>query len=125
MNLIIIIFISFFFHSLVIILVVCVCVFFFLQGHKVFAWYDGKLSAADYYVGRVNLLDNAYGYGRATVNLTSIRETDSGWYGIETFLFFFLFLDIILAISFVTHIFFEKLNFIFNVQNYGWHYLQV
>lgn len=55
----------------------------FLQGHKVFAWYDGKLSAADYYVGRVNLLDNAYGYGRASVNLTSIRETDSGWYELK------------------------------------------
>ncbi|XP_031624013.1 protein borderless isoform X4 [Contarinia nasturtii] len=50
------------------------------EGHKAFAWYDGKLSAADYYVGRVALLDNAYGYGRASVNLTSIRETDSGWY---------------------------------------------
>lgn len=50
------------------------------QGHKVFAWYDGKLSAADYYVGRVNLLDNSYGYGKASVNLTSIRESDSGWY---------------------------------------------
>lgn len=45
-----------------------------------FAWYDGKLSAADYYVGRVNLLENSYGYGRASVNLTSIRETDAGWY---------------------------------------------
>lgn len=45
-----------------------------------FAWYDGKLSAADYYVGRVSLLDNSYGYGRASVNLTSIRETDSGWF---------------------------------------------
>lgn len=52
----------------------------YLQGHKVFAWYDGKLSAADYYVGRVNLLENSYGYGRASVNLTSIRETDAGWY---------------------------------------------
>lgn len=50
------------------------------QGHRVFAWYDGVLSAADQYIGRVNLLDNSYGYGRASVNLTSIRESDSGWY---------------------------------------------
>lgn len=53
---------------------------FVLQGKKVFAWYDGTLSAADQYIGRVNLLDNSYGYGKASVNLTSIRESDSGWY---------------------------------------------
>lgn len=53
---------------------------FHLQGKKVFAWYDGSLSAADQYVGRVSLLHNSFGYGRASVNLTSIRESDSGWY---------------------------------------------
>lgn len=25
-------------------------------------------------------MENSYGYGRASVNLTSIRETDAGWY---------------------------------------------
>lgn len=69
-----------FFFSLFVPFSPFMCTICFLQGHKVFAWYDGKLSAADYYVGRVNLLDNAYGYGRASVNLTSIREIDSGWY---------------------------------------------
>lgn len=45
-----------------------------------FAWYDGRLSAADEYIGRVNLVDNAFEYGRASVNLTAVRESDAGWY---------------------------------------------
>uniref|UniRef100_U5ETE2 Putative neuronal cell adhesion molecule n=1 Tax=Corethrella appendiculata TaxID=1370023 RepID=U5ETE2_9DIPT len=45
----------------------------------VFSWYDGVLSATDNYVGRITLLDDKF-YGKAAVNLTSIRESDNGWY---------------------------------------------
>lgn len=45
-----------------------------------FSWYDGTLTAADPYIGRISLVENIYGYGKASVNLTSIRETDAGWY---------------------------------------------
>lgn len=31
-------------------------------------------------MGRINLLNNHYGLGKASVNLSSIRESDSGWY---------------------------------------------
>lgn len=31
-------------------------------------------------MGRINLLGNHYGYGKASVNLSSIRESDNGWY---------------------------------------------
>lgn len=45
-----------------------------------FSWYDGVLTAADNFVGRINLLDNEYGLGKASVNLTALRESDGGWY---------------------------------------------
>ncbi|GAB0089249.1 Protein borderless [Sergentomyia squamirostris] len=50
------------------------------DGKNVFSWYDGVLSASDNYVGRINLLDSGYGHGKASVNLTALRESDSGWY---------------------------------------------
>lgn len=51
-----------------------------VQGQRVFNWYDGSLSASEPYIGRVTLLENSYGYGKPSINLTSIRESDSGWY---------------------------------------------
>ena len=45
-----------------------------------FSWYDGSLTASDVYSGRITLVQNAYGLGKASVNLSSIRESDSGWY---------------------------------------------
>ncbi|XP_055713087.1 protein borderless [Phlebotomus papatasi] len=50
------------------------------DGKNVFSWYDGVLTAADNFIGRINLLDNEYGLGKASVNLTALRESDGGWY---------------------------------------------
>ncbi|CAD7080232.1 unnamed protein product [Hermetia illucens] len=50
------------------------------DGQKVFSWYDGEISASELFVGRLNFLDKHEGYGKASVNLTSIRESDQGWY---------------------------------------------
>lgn len=51
-----------------------------MQEHEAFTWHDGALKASQPYIGRINLLENSYGYGKASVNLSSIRESDSGWY---------------------------------------------
>ncbi|XP_050307905.1 protein borderless [Anthonomus grandis grandis] len=67
------------------------------QENVIFSWYDGHITEADEYVGRITLLDrntsNSIFYrhditdtptkrhfGRASINLTSIRESDAGWY---------------------------------------------
>ncbi|XP_047119273.1 protein borderless [Schistocerca piceifrons] len=50
------------------------------DGRAVFSWYDGVLTADPGYLGRVSLVSPDAPYGRGSVNLTSIRETDSGWY---------------------------------------------
>lgn len=51
------------------------------QGQQVFSFHDAVLTAKDLYVGRINLIPR---YDRhhntAAVNLTSIRESDTGWY---------------------------------------------
>lgn len=49
--------------------------FICFQEQRVFSWYDGTLKASDTYIGRINLLGNHYGLGRASVNLSSIRES--------------------------------------------------
>lgn len=49
------------------------------QAKSVFSWYEGILTAAEPFVGRINLVDQE-GYGKGSVNLTSIRESDHGWY---------------------------------------------
>lgn len=37
--------------------------------------------ASEPYVGRIQLLNGLeYTYGKASINLTSIRESDAGWY---------------------------------------------
>lgn len=57
--------------------------FSYTQGKVIFSWYDGVFNAAENYIGRILLLDKHQGYpnvGKASINLTSIRETDSGWY---------------------------------------------
>lgn len=51
-----------------------------MQEKNIFSWYDGVLSASEPYVGRVNLVDKIHGLGKASINLTSIRDSDSGWY---------------------------------------------
>lgn len=64
----------------------CVLFIFIFQGKVIFSWYDGIFNFADNYAGRIVLLDKRRGHpsashlGRASINLTSIRETDGGWY---------------------------------------------
>ncbi|XP_063709188.1 protein borderless [Culicoides brevitarsis] len=53
------------------------------DGKMIFSWDDGVFNAAENFVGRILLLDKHKGHphlGRASINLTSIRENDSGWY---------------------------------------------
>lgn len=49
------------------------------EGRTVFSWYEDVLTAEESFKGRVNLVHDSP-YGRGSVNLTSIRESDSGWY---------------------------------------------
>lgn len=50
------------------------------QNKPVFTLYDGILNTYETYIGRVTLLSNDLVYGKASLNLTSIRESDNGWY---------------------------------------------
>ncbi|KAI8118003.1 Protein borderless [Lucilia cuprina] len=47
---------------------------------KIFTWYEGEASANELYNGRLNIITNHEDYGKATANLTAIRESDQGWY---------------------------------------------
>ncbi|XP_046738764.1 protein borderless isoform X1 [Diprion similis] len=52
------------------------------EGTLVYSWYDGELIETDDYAGRIHLIGDGggKGYGQGSINLTSIRETDQGWY---------------------------------------------
>lgn len=52
------------------------------ENKTVFSWYDGRLISTDPFVGRIHLLTEPYSmrYGRASINLTAIRESDGGWF---------------------------------------------
>lgn len=50
------------------------------EGQTVFSWYEGVLTAKEPFKGRVRLLPPESGYGRGSINLTNIRESDGGWY---------------------------------------------
>ncbi|XP_058817731.1 protein borderless isoform X2 [Topomyia yanbarensis] len=50
------------------------------DNKPVFTLYDGILNSYETYIGRVTLLNNDLMYGKASLNLTSIRESDNGWY---------------------------------------------
>uniref|UniRef100_A0A336M4A2 CSON009561 protein n=1 Tax=Culicoides sonorensis TaxID=179676 RepID=A0A336M4A2_CULSO len=57
--------------------------FWYKDGKEIFSWYDGVFNSAGSYIGRIILVENYKGFpklGKASINLTSIRETDSGWY---------------------------------------------
>ncbi|KAF5301468.1 hypothetical protein FQA39_LY02197 [Lamprigera yunnana] len=49
------------------------------EGKTIYSWDNGVTVASDPYGGRIQLLD-MQGYGKASINLTAIRESDSGWY---------------------------------------------
>lgn len=50
------------------------------DNKPVFTLYDGVLNSYETFLGRVTLLNNDLVYGKASLNLTSIRESDNGWY---------------------------------------------
>ncbi|XP_075224945.1 borderless isoform X2 [Lycorma delicatula] len=50
------------------------------KGETVFSWHEGILHASDAYDNRIGLLPPDSPYGKGSINLTSIRETDAGWY---------------------------------------------
>ncbi|XP_055593072.1 protein borderless isoform X2 [Uranotaenia lowii] len=50
------------------------------DNKPVFTLYDGVLNSYGSFIGRVTLLNNDAVYGKASLNLTSIRESDNGWY---------------------------------------------
>lgn len=50
------------------------------DNKPVFTLYDGILNTYETYIGRVTLLNDDLVYGKASLNLTSIRESDNGWY---------------------------------------------
>lgn len=55
----------------------------YFQGKEIFSWFDGTFNSAEDYVGRIILLDQrdkTPKLGQASINLTSIQETDGGWY---------------------------------------------
>ncbi|KAF7270305.1 hypothetical protein GWI33_016706 [Rhynchophorus ferrugineus] len=68
---------------------------FWRRGEKeIFSWHEGESTESDDYSGRITLLSKFHlhpphpptierpiqHYGRASINLTSIRESDAGWY---------------------------------------------
>lgn len=47
----------------------------------IYSWQDDLEREADEYVGRIQLVNKPQlMYGRAAINLTSIRESDAGWF---------------------------------------------
>nr|XP_036225185.1 protein borderless [Bactrocera oleae]XP_036225186.1 protein borderless [Bactrocera oleae]XP_036225187.1 protein borderless [Bactrocera oleae] len=50
------------------------------ENKKIFTWYEGESIASELFNGRLNLVTNHPEYGKASVNLTAIRESDQGWY---------------------------------------------
>jgi hypothetical protein len=58
---------------------------FYVQGALVFSSYDGGLQATEEYAGRISLVSADTSYGKGSVNLTNIRESDGGWYECSVF----------------------------------------
>ena len=42
--------------------------------------YESKATAKGSYKGRIKLIESDSDYGKGSINLTNIRETDGGWY---------------------------------------------
>nr|XP_018895915.1 PREDICTED: protein borderless isoform X1 [Bemisia tabaci] len=49
------------------------------EGQTIFTWYEGTMTTNDEFNQRINLAQTGP-HGKGSINLTSIRETDSGWY---------------------------------------------
>lgn len=50
------------------------------QHKLIFAWYGDDTQVSQQYTGRISLIDNHASLGKASINLTSVRESDNGWW---------------------------------------------
>ncbi|XP_022231604.2 protein borderless isoform X2 [Drosophila obscura] len=50
------------------------------DNKKIFTWFEKETSTNELFNGRLHLVEEHPEYGRASVNLTAIRESDQGWY---------------------------------------------
>ncbi|KAG5877032.1 hypothetical protein JTB14_005254 [Gonioctena quinquepunctata] len=52
------------------------------RGEVIYSWQDGMVTESDDYVGRITVIEKSQQrfYGLASINLTSIRESDVGWF---------------------------------------------
>ncbi|EEB15044.1 neuronal cell adhesion molecule, putative [Pediculus humanus corporis] len=50
------------------------------EGQTIFSLYESKATAKGSYKGRIKLIESDSDYGKGSINLTNIRETDGGWY---------------------------------------------
>ena len=50
-----------------------------------FSSYEGGLQATEGYAGRISLVSSDSSYGKGSINLTNIRESDGGWYECSIF----------------------------------------
>ncbi|XP_030380497.1 protein borderless [Scaptodrosophila lebanonensis] len=50
------------------------------DNKKIFTWYEGETSTSELFNGRLHLVSGHPDYGKASANLTSIRESDQGLY---------------------------------------------
>jgi hypothetical protein len=57
----------------------------YVQGALVFSSYEGGLQATEGYAGRISLVSPDTSYGKGSINLTNIRESDGGWYECSVF----------------------------------------
>jgi hypothetical protein len=51
----------------------------------VFSSSEGGLQPTEGYAGRISLVSPDLSYGKGSINLTSIRESDGGWYECSVF----------------------------------------
>ncbi|CAG9827925.1 unnamed protein product [Diabrotica balteata] len=56
------------------------------KGKVIYSWQDGQVTEADEYVGRIALVTKTphRTYGMGSINLTSVRESDAGWFECRT-----------------------------------------
>ncbi|XP_023166123.2 protein borderless [Drosophila hydei] len=50
------------------------------DNKKIFTWYENETSTNELFNGRLHLVSYPGDFGRASINLTAIRESDQGWY---------------------------------------------
>jgi hypothetical protein len=55
------------------------------EGTLVFSSYEGGLQATEGYAGRISLVSSDSSYGKGSIKLTNIRESDGGWYECSIF----------------------------------------